>query len=73
VSYLIYSEAFSALPTGAKEQVYRRVWEALTGVDHSRKFGHLSASDRTASLKILQDTHEDFARWLAHHGADAAQ
>ncbi len=73
LSYLIYSEAFSAMPTEAKEQVYRRIWEVLTGVDLSKKFDHLSASDRTAILEILEDTHQDFARWVSDRGEDSAQ
>lgn len=72
LSFLIYSEAFSALPTDAKEQVYRRVWEVLTGADRSKKFDHISANDRTAILEILEDTHQDFAGWLAHRGEDSA-
>jgi hypothetical protein len=53
--------------------VFQRVWEVLAGVDRSKQFAHLSASDRTTVLKILEDTHQDFARWLAHRGTDAAQ
>lgn len=73
LSFLIYSEAFNALPTEAKEQVFQRVWKVLAGVDNSKKFDHLSANDRAATLKILEDTHQGFARWLAHRGEDAEQ
>jgi hypothetical protein len=73
LSFLIYSHAFDGLPTEAKARVFQRVWEVLAEVDRSKQFDHLSASDRTAVLKILEDTHEGFARWLAHRGADAAQ
>jgi len=55
-SYLIYSEAFDNLPDPAKQRVYRRLWEALTGQDQSEKFVRLSAADRQAILEILLDT-----------------
>jgi hypothetical protein len=73
MSFLIYSEAFDGLPTEAKEQVFRRVWEVLTGEDRGREFDHLSEIDRSAILEILRDTQEDFARWLAGGGAGAQQ
>jgi hypothetical protein len=60
-SYLIYSDAFDALPTLAKEYVYRRFWEILGGQDKSPDFAHLSEADRKAILEILLDTKSDFA------------
>jgi hypothetical protein len=60
LSYLIYSDAFNALPAAAKEQVYSRLNQVLTGVDTNKDFGHLSASDRQAILEILRDTKPDF-------------
>jgi hypothetical protein len=55
-SYLIYSAAFDGLPAAAKDYVYRRLGEVLTGKDTSREFAHLSAADRQAVLEILRDT-----------------
>lgn len=55
-SYLIYSESFDALPTMAKNHVYKRLGEILTGRDTSREFAHLSREDRAAILEILRDT-----------------
>lgn len=55
-SYLIYSEAFDALPDAAKERIYRRLWEVLTGGGESAVFARLSAADRRAILQILLDT-----------------
>ena len=73
MSFLVYSEAFEGLPTEAKEQVFRRVWEVLAGVDRSDEFHHLSEMDRSATLEILRDTQGDFARWLGESGAGARQ
>jgi hypothetical protein len=55
-SYLIYSEAFDGLPKPAKDVVYRRLWEVLSGKDQSSAFAHLSSEDRQAILEILRDT-----------------
>jgi hypothetical protein len=55
-SYLIYSEAFDAMPAPMKEYVYRRLWEVLSGQDSSEDFRHLSAADRRAILEILRAT-----------------
>ena len=56
LSYMIYSEAFDALPEDVRERVYRRLYEVLTGRDQSPKFKRLSAEDRLAVLEILRDT-----------------
>jgi hypothetical protein len=55
-SYLIYSESFDALPAPAKNHLYRRLWEVLTGRDQSPEFAHLSSDHRRAILEILLDT-----------------
>lgn len=55
-SYLIYSEAFDALPDPARSYVYRRLLEVLTGRDQSPTFAHLTQADRTAILEILLAT-----------------
>lgn len=55
-SYLIYSEAFDGLPVEARDRVYRRLWEVLTGRDQSPAFAHLSDADRKAIYEILSET-----------------
>jgi hypothetical protein len=57
-SYLIYSEAFDNLPVAARDRVYRRIYEVLTGKDSSPKFARLSPDDRQAALEILRSTKE---------------
>src|SRR5690606_10611510 len=71
LSYLVYSQAFDALPTIAKSRVYRRFIDVLTGRDHDEKFAHLTDADRAAVLEILAATKPDFAIALAAAGADA--
>lgn len=55
-SYLIYSEDFDALPAPAKEYIYGRLFEVLTGRDRSPTFGSLSSEDRRAIFEILVAT-----------------
>jgi hypothetical protein len=55
-SYLIYSEAFDNLPVQAREYVYHRLLEVLTGHDQSPAFARLSGDTRRAILEILLAT-----------------
>jgi hypothetical protein len=55
-SYLIYSEDFDALPSPAKEYVYRRLLEILTGRDESPDFVKLTKQDRQTIFEILLAT-----------------
>lgn len=62
-SYLIYSEAFRALPPQVKDNIYQRLWEILTGKDRSETFSHLSLDDRRAIFEILRDTNSDLPEY----------
>jgi hypothetical protein len=55
-SYLIYSESFDSLPDPAKQYVYRRLFEVLTGRDQSEAFARLSRQDRQNIFEILLAT-----------------
>jgi hypothetical protein len=55
-SYLIYSDAFDALPEPSRTYVYHRLLEILSGRDQSPEFATLSAKDRQAILEILLET-----------------
>lgn len=55
-SYLIYSEAFDAIPEQARQYLVRRLLQVLHGEDQSPDFASLSQADRRASLEILWDT-----------------
>jgi hypothetical protein len=55
-SFLIYSEAFEALPQAARDQLYLRLHEVLTRKDQNQEFASLSGDDRTAIREILLDT-----------------
>jgi hypothetical protein len=59
LSYLVYSEAFDALPAEANAYVGRRITEILSGEDRSPSFAHLSGDDRRAILEIVRETKAD--------------
>ena len=59
-SYLIYSPAFDALPPRAKDPIYRRLWEVLSGQERSERYQMaLSRADRESIVEILRDTKKD--------------
>jgi hypothetical protein len=55
-SYLIYSPAFDALPPLAKDPIYRRMWQVLSGDAREPRYASLSLTDRRAIVEILKDT-----------------
>ncbi len=64
-SYLIYSPAFDALPPGAKDPIYRRLWEVLSGQEQDARYrSALSRADRQSIVEILRDTKKDLPRYF---------
>jgi hypothetical protein len=58
-SYLIYSEAFDALPSVVRDRIYRRLHEVLSGADRTPLYARLTPADRTAIREILRETKGD--------------
>jgi hypothetical protein len=71
-SYVIYSEAFDALPAPVKDYVMWRLWEVLNGKDASKEFAHLSATDRQAILEILRQTKPNLPDYFHRSRAGSA-
>jgi hypothetical protein len=64
-SYLIYSPAFDALPPLAKDAIYTRLWEVLSGQEREARYrSALARADRQAIVEILQDTRKDLPRYF---------
>jgi len=55
-SYMIYADAFDALPAVARDAIYARMWEILSGSDKDQRYARLSAADRSAIVEILRET-----------------
>jgi hypothetical protein len=59
-SYLIDSAAFDALPSAAKDPIYRRMWEVLSGQERGERYqSALPLADRQAIVEILKGTKKD--------------
>ena len=59
-SFLIYSPAFDALPPRAKNPIYQRLWDVLSGTEREARYHTaLSRADRQAIVEILRDTRRD--------------
>ena len=55
-SYMIYSDAFDALPSEAKNAIYKQMWVILSGATTDPKYAKLPRADRQAVLEILRET-----------------
>ena len=68
-SYLIYSEAFDALPEPALDRFYRRLWQILNSGNadgaKNKVFASLTKSDREAILSILLQTKPNLPSYWA--------
>ena len=64
-SYLIYSPAFDALPPRAKDPIYKRLWQVLSGEAREARYQTaLSRADRQAVVEILRDTKKDLPSYF---------
>ena len=56
-SYMIYTPAFDRIPGAAREAIYQRLWEVLSGRDESDSYKRaLPLADRRAIVEILRET-----------------
>ena len=58
-SYMIYAPQFDALPREAKEAIYWRMWQILSGREQDPRYRRLTVDDRRAIVEILRDTKKD--------------
>ena len=65
LSYLIYSEAFDALPDIAQKHIYQRLNTILTGPDNNNTDNLLSDEDRVTIKEILIETKPEFVKFAA--------
>jgi len=68
-SYMIYSDAFDGLPAEARDAIYRRLWQILSGADTDANYARLGGGDRRAVIEILRETKKnlpDYFQPAAH-------
>jgi hypothetical protein len=66
-SYMIYSDAFDALPADVKDSIYRRMWRILSGNSSDAtgsRYQRLSRADREAVIGILRETKPNLPAWF---------
>jgi hypothetical protein len=64
-SYLIYSPAFDALPARAKDSIYQRLWDVLSGQEREARYqSALSRAERQSIVEILRDTKKDLPAYF---------
>ena len=72
LSYMIYSAGFGGLPAYAKDYVYQRLADILSGRDQSPAYAGASAADRATALEILTATDPAFAAVATQTGGTRA-
>jgi hypothetical protein len=63
-SYMIYSAAFDGLPVEARNVIYKRMWDVLSGRVREARYARLSQSDRQAVIEILRETKKDLPEYF---------
>jgi hypothetical protein len=64
-SYLIYSPAFEALPPRAKDPIYQRLWEVLSGQERGARYqAALPRAERQSIVEILRATKKDLPSYF---------
>jgi hypothetical protein len=64
-SYEIYSDAFDALPRAARDPIYRRMWQVLSGEERGDRYrSTLAVADRRAIVEILKETKRDLPAYF---------
>jgi hypothetical protein len=71
-SYLIYSNAFVALPDLLKTRVYARLRKALHREEADVRYSYLEAEEKARIAAILEQTHPDFAAYARSAGLRAS-
>ena len=55
-SYMVYAPLFDELPDAARDAIYRRLWQILSGSEKDARYLRLPLADRQAIVEILRDT-----------------
>jgi hypothetical protein len=63
-SYMIYTEAFDALPPATLAIVYERMWAILSGAATGGEYTKLSQADRRAIIEILRETKKNLPAYF---------
>jgi hypothetical protein len=56
LTYMIYSQAFDNLNSAAKDRIWRRLYDVLSGADKGSAFESLQSRERSAAINIVAAT-----------------
>jgi len=65
LSYMIYSPLFEEMPAAARDAIYRRLWQVLSGEGRDPRYKHLSLENRQAIVEILIGTKKDLPSYFS--------
>lgn len=65
LSYMIYSPLFDGLPDSAKNAIYQRLWQVLSGRIRDPQHRSPSLDERRAIVEILMDTKKDLPAYFS--------
>lgn len=71
LSYLIYSEAFDALPEPVKTRFYHRLWDVLSAAEPPIPFDKIPRLERSTIVEILRATKRDLPEYWKLQADDA--
>jgi hypothetical protein len=63
-SYMIETDQFERLPVAAKQAIFARLWEVLSGHDTDPRYRRLTLDDRRAIVEILRQTKSDLPSYF---------
>ena len=63
LTYMVYSEAFDALPGPLRAEIYQRLHDVLAADRPTAGYDHLTAADRKAILEIIRETKPNLPRY----------
>src|SRR5262249_57917631 len=65
LSYMIYSPLFEGMPAAAKDAIYGRLWQVLSGEARGAAYQRLSLEERQTISEILKDTKKDLPSYFS--------
>jgi hypothetical protein len=63
-SYMIATDQFERLPLAARQAIFARLWEVLSGQDTDPRYRGLTLDDRRAIVEILRQTKPDLPAYF---------
>ena len=63
-SYLVYTDLFEHLPRAARDAIFERMWQILSGQERDQRYKRLTLEDRKAVVEILRDTMESIPAYF---------